>query len=206
MSRYPTLILARHGQTQDNLRGRIQGRNDSPLTPLGERQACALATRLKVLKPKALYSSHQGRAMATAEIVGNVLSLSYQTDPRLRETSFGEAEGSTWQEIHERYPDAARAWREHEALIKFPGGESREEALTRALACFEDITLPPTEGPVCVITHGGVLSTLFCHILKIPKGQRPRCKIENAALHVIKQKSNGWHLYTWGDVSHLEEV
>ena len=72
---HTTLLLIRHGQTQANLEGRVQGHSDAPLTELGQAQARAIAARLADDRPAALYVSPLGRARATAEIIGAHIGL-----------------------------------------------------------------------------------------------------------------------------------
>lgn len=132
--------VLRHGETEWNRRGILQGRRDSPLTALGRAQARAMARcvrRLAGPAPLELWSSPLGRAMATARIVADGLGLSQtaiRRDDRLMEIAYGRWEGIT----HTEAALADRAAYDRRYADKFrnpvPGGESYGDAHARALA------------------------------------------------------------------------
>jgi broad specificity phosphatase PhoE len=89
-----TLLLVRHGETDWNAEGRLQGHTDMPLNDLGRRQARALADELAGDGIEAVYSSDLARASETAEIVAERLGLPVGLDPDLREKDWGTWEGA----------------------------------------------------------------------------------------------------------------
>lgn len=199
------IILIRHGETHFNLEGKIQGHLDSHLTDKGIAQARALIPRVTSLKPTQIYTSDLSRAQHTAQILGESLGLRPKIECRVKETSFGKVEGQSWSEIRRTLGDkVAQAWHHHQSGIKMPGGESREEVLKRGLSALQDITKEHQGQKICVVTHGGVLATLFAHILQIPPGVRPACLVLNTSLSIICHQESAWKIKTWGDVSHLE--
>ena len=90
-----TLLLVRHGETDWNAEGRLQGHTDRPLTDYGRRQAQQLAEELEREEIDAIYSSDLARARETAQIVGERLALPVELDPELREKDWGTWEGLT---------------------------------------------------------------------------------------------------------------
>ena len=94
-----TLILVRHGETEWNLAGRIQGHTDSRLTERGREEGRRVAERLANLEVAAVYASDLGRARETGEIIAAPHGLSVQTAPDLRERCYGEFEGKTLAQI-----------------------------------------------------------------------------------------------------------
>src|SRR5258708_25415957 len=107
-----TTVLLRHGDTQLSPEHRFSGLRDLPLSANGTRQAKAAADRLASGAPiDAVVSSPLQRAVATAAIAARELGLTAAIDDDLRETDFGEWDGSTLAEIQERWPAAAAAWR-----------------------------------------------------------------------------------------------
>jgi 2,3-bisphosphoglycerate-dependent phosphoglycerate mutase len=90
-----TLLLIRHGETDWNASGRLQGHTDRPLNNYGRRQAAALAAALEDDGIAALYSSDLARARETAEILGARLGLPVALEPGLRERDWGSWEGLT---------------------------------------------------------------------------------------------------------------
>src|SRR5690242_8696605 len=96
-----TLLLVRHGETDWNAEGRLQGQTDRPLNEYGRRQARELAERLAGDGVVAIYASDLSRAKETAEIVGGRLGLPVVVDPDLRERNWGTWEGLTPRERDE---------------------------------------------------------------------------------------------------------
>ena len=99
------LLLIRHGETLWNQQRRMQGQNDSPLTPTGLEQARKLARRLKDVAFSALYSSDLRRAHETARCIADATGHEVIADRGLRERSFGIFEGLTNDEIRARHPE-----------------------------------------------------------------------------------------------------
>ena len=99
-----TLLLVRHGETDWNAEGKLQGHTDRPLNDYGRRQAQILADRLAKEKIDAVYASDLCRARETAEILGERLGLAVGVDPDLREKNWGSWEGLTSDErLHVAY-------------------------------------------------------------------------------------------------------
>jgi broad specificity phosphatase PhoE len=151
------IYLTRHGQTEWNLQGRMQGRMESALTPLGVRQAKAMADLLGALierdppaAPWRLVSSPSGRARQTAEAISSRLSLPVETDERLIEIGCGEWEGKLRAEIAHIHPEkfATREW-----FFGAPGGESFEEVWGRVSDWLGDQP-PESERRVIAVSHG----------------------------------------------------
>jgi 2,3-bisphosphoglycerate-dependent phosphoglycerate mutase len=135
-----TLLLVRHGETDWNAEGRLQGHTDRPLSDYGRRQAQQLAEELGGEELEAIYSSDLARARETAEIVGRRLGLPTVLDPDLREKDWGTWEGLTAVE------------RDRVEFV----GESTEAHRDRILDALRRISeRHPGEGRVLVVTHGG---------------------------------------------------
>lgn len=157
------LLLVRHGETDWNKELRYQGQRDVSLNATGIRQAHRAGEILKDYKPSALFASDLTRTFQTAEIIGKIIGLSPKREPRLREIHFGEWEGKTYPEVLELYPDEVKRWRECPLEAQVPGGETLRDVLRRILESLEDIC-SQTEGNVVIVTHGGPIRLLLCHI------------------------------------------
>jgi probable phosphoglycerate mutase len=135
------LLLVRHGETDWNAEGRLQGHTDRPLNELGRRQAKELADRLAGEGADAIYTSDLARARATAEIIGDRLGLPVVVDADLREKNWGTWEGLTGDE---------------RVLVEFEG-ESTEAHGDRVVAAVRRIAARHPGRRVVVVTHGGSL-------------------------------------------------
>lgn len=146
------IYLLRHGQTEWNVAGRIQGAGDSPLTATGVAQAQAIGALLKrlIVEPAGLnlVSSPQGRAWRTAEIVGAQLGLAPRAEPRLVEVTTGSWDGMTLAEIDRAYPGALDG-ATHGRSFRAPDGERYEQVRARVADWLADVT-----GPTIAVSHG----------------------------------------------------
>jgi broad specificity phosphatase PhoE len=158
------VILARHGETDDNLPpGRFQGWTDTPLNALGRRQASELGQLLaKRSEPIAsMWSSDLSRARETASIAGAALGLRALLDWRLREGLRGRWEGYAFAEIKAAEPEPYAAWRRADTSFRFPGGETLQDLQDRVLAALTDIR---ARGPLpaLAVCHGGAIRVMRC--------------------------------------------
>jgi len=108
------LYVLRHGETDWNVQGRLQGTSDVPLNARGIEQAQRAARSLRgVLSPQAIIvSSPLERALATATAVAQAAGVSVETDPRLIERAYGVWEGLTEEERAVRDPEEHERWRD----------------------------------------------------------------------------------------------
>jgi len=151
--RYPDICVLRHGQTEWNVAGRHQGRQDSPLTELGRKQAVTqgdiLRSVLGDLSQFEIYSSPQGRSRSSAKLAMGDLDELVCEDLRLREVNFGAWEGLTLEEVERRWPELADEGDAFSWHFYSPGGESYEELSDRARGFLGDLS-----GPSIIFTHG----------------------------------------------------
>ena len=200
------LIIIRHGETEWNLEGRIQGHLDSPLTETGRAQAEAIAERLQTVEVNALYSSDLGRAYTTAQFVSHKTGQVILTDKRLRELYLGKFEGLTEEDVEKRFPEAYVYLKKADPGYIYPGGESKEQFSLRVISCLEELMVKHEGEQIVVITHGGALSRLIRYTLGMPVVGSNEYKTCNAALNVFSYENKRWQLEIWGDLSHLTDV
>jgi probable phosphoglycerate mutase len=169
------LFLLRHGETVWNRERRVQGRLDSPLTPLGIEQARRFGFRLKELLDPAhgyrLVSSPLGRALRTAEIVAETLGwqqLELSADERLTEMAWGRWDGLTAAEIEAMDPELWQA-RIDDRWTRPPpdGGETQQDVLDRAAGWLSSIE---NNARLIVVAHGALGRALRCCYAGLPRG------------------------------------
>ena len=158
---YPEIYVLRHGQTEWNRDGRFQGRMNSPLTDLGLTQAATQGEILRaqdvVTRGFQVFSSPQGRAQQTADIVCGVLACGHTPDARLCELHQGEWEGLLEHEVAAGWPKA-HAKRDQGVVWYFdnPTGETFAQLRLRVLDFLDSLS-----GPSVIVAHG-----ITSHILR----------------------------------------
>ncbi len=162
-STLPGILLARHGQTDDNIEPiRAQGFSDTPLNAVGREQAQELAARVaEQFEVASLWTSDLSRAVDTALAVGGRIDLTPTADPRLREGDRGAWEGRLFIDIERDDPSGYSAWMRGGADFRFPGGESLQEHADRVWAALTDIH-SSAELPALVVCHRGSIRTVLC--------------------------------------------
>lgn len=155
------LLLVRHGETSWNAQHRIQGRTDIDLNTAGERQARAVAQRLRSEPVAAIHSSDLLRAWRTAEAIGSALGLPVTPDAALRERDWGRFEGTRLADIAIENPaDHARVVG-RDPSFDAHGGESLEELALRTAQALRAIAARHVGKTVVVVSHGGLLDCAY---------------------------------------------
>lgn len=158
------VVLWRHGRTEWNLAGRVQGTSDIPLDDIGRQQARDAAAQLAGLSPTRIISSDLSRAHETAHALGALIDVPVEADPRFREMHFGAREGLTWREAWEKFPVGMRAWVDGDET-QIPGSETHQEAGERFAAGLTERLDERDDEVVVVVAHGGVLRAGACSFL-----------------------------------------
>ena len=157
------LCIVRHGETDWNVEGRLQGQQDVPLNGRGRDQAEAVGRVLKRDYPQVLgyafVASPLLRARETMELMRGAMQVdpaSYRIDARLKELTFGAWEGFTWDEMKQREPEACAARTADKWGYCPPGGESYAMLSDRIAGWLAEV-----KEPTVAVTHGGVARVLL---------------------------------------------
>ena len=197
------ICLVRHGETDWNAQGRLQGHIDVPLNATGLAQARATAANLAGQRFVALYTSDLQRAHQTAAEASRALHMEALPDPRLRERNYGRFQGLTYAEAQARYPEGYRRFQERDTAFAFEDGESLGDFAARIHTALEALAARHAGGQILVVTHGGVLD--IAH--RMTSGKSLSCPrdftIPNAALNWIEFAGAGWRLLAWAQQGHL---
>jgi probable phosphoglycerate mutase len=190
------IVLWRHGQTEWNLLGRLQGQTDVPLDAVGSQQALTMARLLAALHPSAIVSSDLSRAVETARALADIVKLDIALDEGLRETFVGTWQGLTDEEIRERFPEEYAAWREDHYHQRRGGGEVEAEVAERAVAAIERaLKAVPDRGTLVVVTHGGTARVSIARLLGLPAAYTGVLGgLSNCSWSVLGEGHRGWRL------------
>jgi probable phosphoglycerate mutase len=184
------LFLFRHGETDWNREGRLQGHIDTPLNATGLAQAQALAESLRAHRLDAVLSSDLSRARTTAQIVAEALAVPLFIETGLREVDVGAAEGLLWAEAKTRFSEGLTERWYSDGDVAFPGGETGIATRIRGLAALRRFTAAHPYRRIGVSTHGAIVRQLMKHAL--PAGTH--VGVRNTALYVLKYEPAGERL------------
>jgi broad specificity phosphatase PhoE len=201
-----TVILIRHGETEWNVIGRIQGYGDSALTALGAEQGRRAAERLREINISAVYASTSSRARDTAEIIAAPHNLPVQQIADLRERCYGNYEGLTLDEIKDRDPEGLAAWLSHpnrESLAP-PGGETQPEMSARVMAALQTIVAQHPGETIVIATHGGPVKSVVAAVLGLPIEHWDRAWVTNGSFTVVVGAPDDLRIACFNDTSHLD--
>ena len=201
-----TRVLAiRHGETDWNVDGRIQGQLDIPLNAVGQWQVHRLALAVADEGIDAVYSSDLLRAFETAQSVSRGAGQPITTDVGLRERGFGVFEGLSFAEISARWPEQAERWRRRDPDFGAEGGETLRDFSARSIATVERLAALHPGQTIAVVSHGGVMDALYRAAARVALDAPRSWQLGNAAINRLLYTPQGFTLIGWSDTSHLDE-
>ena len=205
------LILVRHGETDWNAEGRIQGMLDVPLNALGMQQAERAATELaRTIDVAELVSSDLLRTRETTTPINEATGFEPRFDARIRERHFGVWQGKTYEEW--RIQDAMGMARYNAGDPDYgpEGGETASQFLKRCVDAVTDLVLSCDEKTLILVTHGGVVSSMVRHAQGLNPQSARTWSVPNASISEwrVEYVDNEPIFYVdrIGDVAHLEHA
>ncbi|MDV6012056.1 histidine phosphatase family protein [Haloechinothrix sp. LS1_15] len=193
------LVLWRHGETEYNAVGRMQGHIDAALTTVGWDQARFVVPRLSRFAPDLVVASDLRRAGDTATVFTEAMGVPLRVDKRLRETHLGQWQGLTAAEVDARWPGERLRWRA-DASWAPPGGESRVDVADRAHGVVTELEQAGDyeSGTVMLVAHGGLIVALTARLLGLPLELWPRLAgIGNCHWVELAADPGGWRLLAY---------
>lgn len=200
------LYIVRHGTTDWNQSGRIQGHMDIPLNEAGRAQARLASRRLAPLGATALYSSDLLRAYETAQIIGQGTGLRVVQKPGLREINFGVWQGLSSPQIRERDPDVYAARRANPYDVAPAGAETWRQFYARAVQAMQAILATTEAQRLIVVTHSGVCTVLGLRAQGFDCTGKRTFESHNCGIHTIAVHGEIWRIVALNDVTHLAAV
>lgn len=173
--------LVRHGRTEANAGGRLQGRLDLPIDELGQRQAASLVAALP--RVDRVISSPSLRACQTAEVLGVELEL----DERWLELDYGEFDGVAMKELPK---DLFRDWMTNVDFAP-PGGESLRMLAARVHGACEELAEPAREQEIVVVTHATPIKAAMAWALGVDVSIVWRSFVDQASITSVMVSDRG---------------
>jgi len=158
------IYLLRHGDTDATEKGYFAGWTDVPLSLKGERRINKVREILKGVEFERVFVSPLCRTQETARLVAP--SESWEVREEIKERYFGSWEGKRWEDLEQESPEEVKRWREAPFRFTPPGGESFQAVLERVVPFWEEL-VRGSEERVLVVTHGGVIRSIFAYLLQV---------------------------------------
>ncbi|MCY9657208.1 histidine phosphatase family protein [Paenibacillus chondroitinus] len=189
-----TIGFIRHGSTEWNRLGKLQGQLDTDLTDEGREQARLLGIRLASESWDGIISSDLKRAKETAQIVSQLSGIPIiGTDSRLRERRYGQVEGTTAAEREERW---GPEWK-----LQDLGQESDDDLWKRWSELENELLAAYPKQKILLVSHGGFIVQVL-RVLRMDSEQF----LQNTSLTILLRQEKGWELQLYNCLSHLEIV
>lgn len=185
------IYIARHGETDWNRAGKLQGATDVPLNEEGRKQAVACGAFFEQVAVKAIFTSPLQRASETAEIINEQLQVPLIKMDAFRERTFGLAEGMTYEERSKVYPRK-----------NYPNQENFKVFRKRLVQGLKEIQQVYPNDEVVLIAHGAVIHTLF-QIVKNADFFPQHARLSNGGVSTIYSEDGEWWLEAYNDTRHL---
>lgn len=203
MSRKHTIYIVRHGETDYNLKGIVQGRGvNSSLNATGRKQAKAFFKAYGEIPFDVVYTSSLNRTHETMQAFISS-GLAHVADPAIDEIDWGIYEGIEHHpEMHERYLAIIEQWRQTETSIKIDGGESADDLMERVRP-FVDRIRESGHRTSLICSHGRTIRVLLCAMTGTPLHRMDDFPHGNTALYKLIFDGNSFTIDTFNNSDHL---
>jgi broad specificity phosphatase PhoE len=176
------LFVVRHGETEENASGVIQGHHDGTLSARGREQARRLAIRLKEVTFDAIYSSDLGRALRTAEAIAQHQRAPITATALLRERGAGVFQGRSFQEMDRVQQASGLSHTE----FRPQGGESYRDVQARVLQFLESLKEHSDNQKLLIVSHGRWMRMLLSFALNLEIDQALTITQSNTGVNIFE--------------------
>ncbi|GGH05494.1 histidine phosphatase family protein [Mucilaginibacter phyllosphaerae] len=199
-----TLYIVRHGQTDLNKQGIVQGRGrDTDLNDEGRRQANQFFEAYKNVPFDKIYISELKRTQQSIQQFID-LGIPFEKLEGLDELAWGVHEGQpATPETKAAFLDLMRNWLDGNLDVKFDGGESPNEVKTRQLEALDIIMSHPEEKTVLVCMHGRALRLLMCILTEQPLTKMDTFPHQNLVLYKVAYNGSKFEIVEANNAKHL---
>ena len=201
------LLIARHGETDYNRKGLLQGRGiDAPLNETGEEQAIQLSGYLESYHTDGLYCSNLKRTWQTAKPYRDYLDIDTIKEKNLDEMDFGDFEGVSFNEIADEIASIQQAWKRGDTSVRIPGGESPDEVYERANGTVKSILSRYTGTTLTLILHGRLIRVLLSEWLGYGLQNMHKIEHQNGAVNQLVYADGSFTSVYLNKTNHLVSV
>ena len=179
------LILVRHALTVDNQKSRLSGHIDSSISEEGKEQIDKITNYLKDFDIDKIYTTTSSRTKDTVKKLSELKFIEIIEKESLKEISFGDFEGLTFDEIKDKYPKEFQDMIEKGYEYKYPNGESLIDSYNRV--CIElDNIISNNDRTILICSHGGTIRNIITYLISNSYKYHWNFKIDNGSVTILE--------------------
>ena len=179
------LILVRHALTVDNQKSRLSGHIDSSISEEGKEQIDKITNYLKDFDIDKIYTTTSSRTKDTVKKLSELKSIEIIEKESLKEISFGDFEGLTFDEIKDKYPKEFQDMIEKGYEYKYPNGESLIDSYNRVCIELDNIISNNDDRTILICSHGGTIRNIITYLISNSYKYHWNFKIDNGSVTIL---------------------
>ena len=180
------LILVRHDLTVDNQKSRLSGHIDSSISEEGSEQIDKITNYLKDFDIDKIYTTTSSRTKDTVKKLSELKSIEIIEKESLKEISFGDFEGLTFDEIKDKYPKEFQDMIEKGYEYKYPNGESLIDSYNRVCIELDNIISNNDDRTILICSHGGTIRNIITYLISNSYKYHWNFKIDNGSVTILE--------------------
>ena len=180
------LILVRHALTVDNQKSRLSGHIDSSISEEGKEQIDKITNYLKYFDIDKIYTTTSSRTKDTVKKLSELKSIEIIEKESLKEISFGDFEGLTFDEIKDKYPKEFQDMIEKGYEYKYPNGESLIDSYNRVCIELDNIISNNDDRTILICSHGGTIRNIITYLISNSYKYHWNFKIDNGSVTILE--------------------
>lgn len=180
------LILVRHALTTDNQNNRLSGHIDSQVSEIGKKQIEKLTRYLEDIKIDSIYTTTSSRTKDTVKEISKIKDIQIKEKENLKEISFGDFEGITFEDIKKSYPNEFQDMIDKGYEYKYPNGESLIDSYNRVANEISNILSKEKNKTVLICSHGGTIRNIITYLISNSYEYHWNFKIDNASVTILE--------------------
>lgn len=180
------LILVRHALTVDNQKSILSGHIDSAISEEGKEQIDKITNYLKDFDIDKIYTTTSSRTKDTVKKLSELKSIEIIEKESLKEISFGDFEGLTFDEIKDKYPKEFQDMIQKGYEYKYPNGESLIDSYNRVCIELDNIISNNDDRTILICSHGGTIRNIITYLISNSYKYHWNFKIDNGSVTILE--------------------
>lgn len=197
------LILVRHALTTDNQDNKLSGHIDSVVSEIGKKQIDKLTTYLQKVDIDKIYTTTSSRTKDTVQKIANLKKINIIQKETLKEISFGDFEGITFEKIKKNHPKEFQDMIDKGYEYKYPNGESLIDSYNRVANEISEIIIDNKDKTILICSHGGTIRNIITYLISNSYEYHWNFKIDNASVTILEVENGFTVVNTMNNTSFI---